>query len=223
MAAHYLSVKAAAKITDRVLVGLSGGKDSIATLDLCVRHFRHVEAFFMYLVRDLSFQESMLRHYEKRYGIKVHRVPHFMLSDFLRYGTFRVMDFDVPVVSVRETYDFLREKTGIWWIACGERIADSVVRRAMIKQSSSIDVKRGRFYPVAEWNKQDVLSYINQRRLYLGQESKRLGFSFRGLMPEDLLQIKHHFPHDYAKIQQWFPLVEASIKQYEYSQQVPNV
>lgn len=193
------------------------------TLDLCVKHFQHVDVFFMYLVKGLSFQEATLRHYEKRYGITIHRIPHFMLSDFLRYGTFRVMDFSVPIVSVKNCYDYMRARTDAWWVACGERIADSVVRRAMIKQSSSIDEKRGRFYPVAEWKKQDVVAYIKQHRLYVGPESSRLGFSFRGLMPQDLLQIKEHYPQDYEKIVSWFPLVEASIKQHEYSQQISEM
>lgn len=223
MAGLYLSVQAASAITDRVLVGLSGGKDSVVTLDLCVRHFRHVEAFFMYYVRGLEFQEVMLRHYERRFSITIHRIPHFMLSEWLRYGTFRLMDFDTPIVSVKETYDYLREKTGIYWIACGERIADSIVRRAMIKNSGSIDTPRGRFYPVAEWRKPDIMAYIKQRNLHLGAESAKLGFSFRSLMPLDLMKIREHFPDDFNRIKAWFPFVEASIKQYEYAQQGQQV
>lgn len=221
--AVYQSVRAAAKITNRVLVGLSGGKDSVVTLDLCIRHFGHVEAFFMYLVEGLSFQESTLRHYEKRFGIRIHRIPHFMLSSFLRYGTFRIEDYSVPIVSVKMCYDYVREKTGIWWIACGERISDSIVRRAMIKRSGSIDEQRGRFFPIAEWNKANIVAYIKQRGLFVGPESARLGFSFRSFMPQELLQIKKYYPDDYLRIKQWFPLVEASVKQYEYAQQVSKI
>ena len=79
-------VKTARRITDSVLVGFSGGKDSAVTLDVCFRYFQHVQPYFMYLVPDLEFQERTLRHYEARYHTKILRVPHFMLSDFLRYG-----------------------------------------------------------------------------------------------------------------------------------------
>ena len=206
----------AATITDRVLVGFSGGKDSVATLDVCVRHFKHVEIYFQYVVKSLEFQESIIRYYEDKYGVKVHRVPHFMLSELLRYGSFRQPDFDVPIVSVKQTYDFLRSESGIWWIACGERIDDSVWRRAMIKQSGSIDEKRGRFYPLADWSKRDVLSYIRQRRLRVGLESSKLGFSFRSLMPSDMFKIKHNFPADYARIREWFPLIDASVRHHEF-------
>lgn len=165
----------------------------------------------MYQVRGLSFQESILRYYEDKYGIPIHRIPHFELSQWLRYGLFRPCDFDCPIVSVKETYDYMRENTDIWWISAGERIADSVWRRAMIKSSGTIDPKRGRFFPIAEWSKADVLAYIRQRKLRVGAESSRLGFSFRSLMGKDLLKIKKHFPQDYARIRRWFPLVDVSI------------
>lgn len=207
----FRSVETAAAITDSVLVAFSGGKDSVVTLDVCVRHFAHVEGFFMYQVRGLSFQESILRYYEDKYGIPIHRIPHFELSQWLRYGLFRSCDFDCPIVSVKETYDYMRENTDIWWIAAGERIADSVWRRAMIKSSGTIDAKRGRFFPIAEWSKADVMAYIRQRKLRVGAESSRLGFSFRSLMGKDLLKIQKHFPQDYARIRRWFPLVDVSI------------
>ncbi len=207
----FRSVETAAAITDSVLVAFSGGKDSVVTLDVCMKHFAHVEGFFMYQVRGLSFQESILRYYEDKYGIPIHRIPHFELSQWLRYGLFRPYDFNCPIVSVKETYDYMRENTDIWWIAAGERIADSVWRRAMIKSSGTIDPKRGRFFPIAEWNKADVQAYIRQHKLRVGLESAKLGFSFRSFMGKDLLQIQKYFPQDYARIRRWFPLVDVSI------------
>ena len=216
----YRSVETAAAITDRVLVAFSGGKDSVVTLDLCMKHFAQVEAFFMFYVRGLSFQENICRYYEDKYGIPIHRIPHFEVSQWLRYGLFRFPDFDSPIVSTKETYDYIRENTGIWWIAAGERISDSIVRRAMIKSSGTIDTKRGRFFPIAEWDKPSVKAYIRQRKLRVGIESEKLGFSFRSFMPKDLIAIRDSFPGDYGKIREWFPLVDASIIQHEMKQVV---
>ena len=211
-------------MTDHCLVGFSGGKDSVVALDLAFRHFKRVDAFFLYLVGGLSFNESIIRHYEDKHGIKIHRLPHFMLAEWLRYGTYRPADYDVPIVSVKETYDYARELTGAWWIAGGERIADSVWRRAMIKHSGSIDAKRGRLYPLADWDKAEVLAYIRQNRLRVGEESRKLGFSFASLLTREMLIIREAFPRDFETIKRWFPLVEAGIKQHEFFQkQIPAV
>ena len=97
----------------------------------------------MYLAPGLEFQERTLRKYERRYGVEIIRIPHFEVSNFMRYGTFRNPDETVKLVSITEIYDYLRLETGVTWIAAGERAADSIIRNAMIKQSGSIDVKRG--------------------------------------------------------------------------------
>lgn len=149
----YYTLETASKITDAVLVGFSGGKDSVVTLDLCMRYFKRVTPYFMYLVRGLEFQERTIQFYENKYDTEILRVPHFMLSDFLRYGSFRMPDLDVPIVHTVDLYNYMRNKTGIYWIAAGERISDSIVRRAMIKSSGTIDKKRGRIYPIAQWNR----------------------------------------------------------------------
>jgi phosphoadenosine phosphosulfate reductase len=212
----YNTLEAASRITDSVLVGVSGGKDSVVTMDLCFRYFSHVQPFFMYIVKGLEFQEATLRYYEDRYDVEFLRVPHFMLSEFLRYGSFRVPDISVPTVKTAELYNYLREISGIYWIAAGERISDSIVRRAMIKHSGTIDEKRGRIFPVADWNKADIMAYLKQNNLPLSLENRVLGFSFRSLQGEDLAMIKEHFPDDYEKIKKAFPLVDASVKRFEY-------
>lgn len=209
-------VRTASKITDRVLVGFSGGKDSAAAMDLCFRYFPTVQPYFMYIVKGLEFQERTLRYYEKRYGCEILRIPHFMLSDFLAAGSFRLPDNTVPIVKTIDIYEYLRSKTGIHWIAGGERMSDSIVRNAMIKQSGAIDRKRGRIYPLAYWNKKQVLSYVKIRRLPLSLENRVLGFSFRGLQGKDMYKIKKAFPADYEKIKDVFPLIEAAVKRYEF-------
>lgn len=203
------------KVTDSVIVGFSGGKDSIVCADLCFRYFHNVKLFFMYLVPDLEFQEQMLRRYEERYNTEIIRLPHFETSEFLKYGSFTMADWNVDVVGINDTYEYLRQTTGIHWIAAGERCADSIVRNAMIKKSGSIDYKRGRFYPIAYWKKQEVLEYIKYKKLYLSPEQKSLGFSFRSLAGSELSVIKSLYPDDYKKILKVYPFCEAGVIRYE--------
>lgn len=208
-------IKTQASVTDSVIVGFSGGKDSIVTLDLCFKYFKRVQPFFMYLVPGLEFQERMLRWYEKKYNTEIIRIPHFEVSEFLKYGSFTLWDDNVDVVGITDTYNYIRQKTGIHWIAAGERCADSIVRNAMIKNSGSIDYKRGRFYPIAYWKKQEILQYIKYKKLYLSSEQKELGFSFRSLAGSELAVVKEYFPKDYEKILRVFPFAGAAVERFE--------
>lgn len=208
-------IKTQASVTDSVIVGFSGGKDSIVTLDLCFKYFKNVRPYFMYLVPDLEFQEKMLRRYEERYETDIIRIPHFECSNFLKYGSFTLMDFDVDIVGINDAYAYLRDLTGYYWISAGERCADSIVRNAMIKKSGSIDEKRGRFYPLAYWKKNEVMQYIKQKKLYLSKEQRELGFSFRSLAGSELSVIKQMYPNDYEKILQVYPFAGAGVERFE--------
>lgn len=209
------TVRTASTFTDGVLVGVSCGKDSVVTLDLCARFFKRVVGYFMYIVKGLSFQEATLRYYEKRYGIEIIRVPHFFVSTLLRYGAYCPPDHDVPIVSTLDTYNYLREKSGIYWIAGGERISDSVVRMAMIKHSGTIDDVRGRIYPVAHWNTGQINDYIAKRRLKLSPETRLFGRSMMGFLPRDMYLLKQHYPEDFQKIIEWYPDSIMALKQFE--------
>lgn len=212
-------IKVQATVTDSVIVGFSGGKDSIVTMDLCFRYFKHVYPYFLYIVPDLSFQESMLRWYENHYNTEIIRLPHPDSSLSFRYGSFCMGNCDVPVVSINDIYHYLRLETDTWWIAAGERIDDSIIRRAMIKNSGSLDINRGRFYPVSAWSKKDVMKYIKYRHLPLGKDSKKLGFSFKSLNGKELAMVRDNFPGDYEKILQVYPFADTAVKRYdEYGQ-----
>ena len=203
-------IKTQAKVTREVLVGFSCGKDSIVTLDLCFRHFERVQPFFMSYVPGMEFQEAVIRKYERKYGVNCIRIPHFETSNFFRYGTYREEDLNVPIISVTDEYNYLRQKTAIYWIACGERIADSIVRRAMLKKSGSIDEKRGRFFPLIYWTKENVMNYMRVKNLVLPREYEKIHHSFRSLSDEDVSMVKEFFPDDYRKLLKLYPLAEAA-------------
>ena len=209
-------IRTMAKMTDEVIVSFSGGKESLVVMDLCARHFKRIVPFFMYYIPNISFQEKQMRWYEDRYGVKIERIPHFELSNMLRYGTFRNMDLNVPIISLDDVYEYMRFKYGIYWIAGGERSGDSVVRGAIIKHSGSIDEKRGRFFPVAWWNKQEIYDYIRVKKLYLSADSRLNGTSFEGVNLRSFLFLKEHFPSDYERMLALFPLGEALVKRCEF-------
>ena len=209
-------VRTASLLTDRVLVSYSGGKDSVVTLDLCAKHFEHVTVFFMYTVPGLSFQERQLAWAENRYGTQILRVPHFEVSDFLRDGTYAdTWDETVPLVKIAQVYNYMRERTGVYWIAAGERIADSIIRRAMIVKDGTINRKRGRIFPVAHWRKADILAYIKRNNLRIAEETAIFGHSFRSLEPTELYLLRQHSPEDFEKVLAMYPRAEAGVKWWE--------
>lgn len=207
-------IKTQSRVTDSVLVGFSGGKDSIVTLDLCMRYFKKVQPFFMYLVPDISFQNEMLEWYENRYQCEIIRIPHFETSNFLKYGSFRDPDDQLHIVKTNDAYAYLRQETGIEWIAAGERVKDSIVRRGMIKGTGSIDFKRKRLFHVAYWSKNEILKYIKAKRLRIPRDSKVLGFSWHSLEGRELAPIREHFPDDFEKIKAFYPYAEAAVERY---------
>ena len=212
---RYDPIRTMSKLTDEVIVAFSGGKESIVVLDMCMRHFKRVVPFFMYYIPGMSFQERQLKWYEEKYGIEIVRLPHFELSNLLRYGTLRNEDLSVPIISINDIYEWMRNKYGIYWIAAGERSGDSLIRGAMIKKSGSIDYERGRFYPVAWWKQQEILDYIRVKKLYRGIDSRTFGTSFEGVNTRSFVFLKEHFPRDYERALKLFPLAEGAVVRYE--------
>ena len=142
-------------------------------------------------------------------------MPHFETADCYRYGSFRDPDYSVPRVKIRGIYAYLRKQTGLTWIAGGEKINDSIVRRAMLKHSGSIDTQRGRFYPVMYWTDKEVKQYIKMNKLLYPKFNRELGFSFHSLAGKELSAIKKIYPSDYERILKFFPEAAAGVLQYE--------
>lgn len=206
-------------VSEAIIVCCSGGKDSLAVLDLCARTFPRVHAVYGYLVPDLSFREATLQWAERRYGLTITRVPHWELSRLLRHETFRLpssLHAAVPVLSASEWIDGLRERFGCLWVASGERIADSIWRRAILKRSGLVDQARHRVYPVGDWTKAQVLAYLQFHHIPLPLDYQWLGHSFGFFFGRELTVIRQHAPADYDKIVAMFPLVDVALKREEW-------
>lgn len=215
MTSIYSAIQSQARLTDEVIVSFSGGKESVVTLDLCFRYFKRVHAFFMYYAPGLSFQEAVLQWHERKYGIEIYRMPHWELSLFYRSGSFVNFDPTLPVVSIKDVYEHVRGVFNTHWIAAGERAKDSVVRGAMIKKSGSIDKVRGRFFPLAYWDKEQVLRYCEDKQLKYGAERAVFGRSFGDFKQEHVADLKKWYPDDYEKLRKVLPLLGVLDKHYE--------
>lgn len=213
---------AASRGVREVAVGVSCGLDSVATLDLCHRHFSRVAAYFMYIVPGLSFQEQYLGYLERRYKpLEIIRLPHWMLSGWFRSNLFRhptKQANKTPRVRIGDVEAFVRRKTGVEWFATGEKTSDSLERNAQIRPCGGINEQRRRVWPIAFWSQRDVAAYCERRGILRAPDYRVMpdGRSFGSLWVEQIAAIKRHFPDDYAKIREVFPLVDAQILRAEF-------
>jgi phosphoadenosine phosphosulfate reductase len=206
------------KTVKKAVFMFSGGRDSIVLLSLLKKYAETVEItpVFMYFVKGLSFQEKILKHYEKLYDIQIERIPHndvkwMMANDKKR----RVRQGDVEA--------FLRNEYNISMLVYGYRKDESLQRRGMLAHlDHAIDWKFKKAYPLAEWREPHIRKYVQKERLIL-PDSYRLGYrdinSFKG---EALMYVYYNFPEDYKKIIEVYPLLEAERVRFENYGEIRN-
>jgi phosphoadenosine phosphosulfate reductase len=206
------------------MVALSGGKDSLVTLDLCRRHFAHVECFYMFHVQGLACIERNVDAAARRAGVRVHKVPHPDLARIMRQSMLRPFTReanDIKRIKQSDVEAALTERTGIRWFAYGERAADSFARRLYTRKNDGVREDWRRFYPVWDWLHGEVMTYLKVHRIplpeRLGASDTKVMSGF-GLYPRPLHWMKHNVPEDYAKVLVQFPYAEAMVMRYELEQ-----
>lgn len=194
------------------LVSFSGGKDSLATLDMAVRTFDHVEAFFMCFVPGIRSTEDVLEETCQRYGIKLHVVPHWFAYSALRAGEFCDPAEGLPEMELRDIYQRITAKAGIPIVLMGARRTEGVWRR---KDMAKMDGWAEVFMPLAGWSKMDVLSYLSSRGITLPPAARGEGNGV-SLLPSNVLWLYDNHRDDYERLRRFFPYVEAIIRRRDF-------
>ena len=159
-------LKSHSQQTDGIVVAYSCGKDSLATLDLCVRSFKHVETFFMYLVPGLECIEKQLAEMTARYGIVPRQYPHWVLHKALVNGAYCPNHYSadaLPEYKLKHIYQLAMFDAGVPVLATGAKSVDSLWRRRQLANWSMAEM--GVITPIKEWSKHDVLGYLKMRNL----------------------------------------------------------
>ena len=190
---------------EAVLVLYSGGKDSMATLNLCVQHFRRVVGVHMYFVPGMKVVEEKLDFARHRWGVDFLMLPHWLLSKFLRHGVYCLPQRELPEVKLPAVLADARKRTGISLIAHGGRSADSLWRRRQMRATASKDL----VYPVDGWNKADTLGYLKS----IGIDAPP-SFSW-DLTTISVLKLHDQYPEDYQRVLEMFPFAAAIVKRRE--------
>ncbi len=199
-----------------VLVGFSGGKDSLVVMDLCCRAFERVVGFHMYMVPGLQLTQDLLDQSRKRWQVEFITYPDFNFVRWLRNGVFcpeSLANWDLPKWSWGDIYDLARSDTGIQLVAWGGKKADSPHRR----QTFSNLKDRNLFSPLKDWTKWDVLSYLKMHKIPIPEPfGKEHASNAMGLTTDCLLWLHDkHYP-DFRKVCDYFPYAEAVVYRREW-------
>lgn len=215
--------------TDTVFLSWSNGKDCIAAYLAIREKFERIIPFHLYLVPGLEFIENSLAYYEQVLGCRIHRLPHpstyRMLTNcvfqapenvpIIESGSFEKFTYDDCVRYLIEDYNY----PATAWTATGVRAIDSPLRLASIRRHGPYNERRQTFFPVWDWRKQRLLDAITASGIKLPVDYHLFGRSFDGIDRRFTEPIKKHFPRDYARICEYFPLVEADIQRAKYGRQ----
>lgn len=183
-------------------------------MDLCLRVFRNVHPMFMYFVPGLRCVEEEIAKAEARWGIKVTAYPHWIISKILD-GQFYTYPWDavwdVPKIKLNDIYRVHMNVTGVPQLATGAKRSDSLWRRRNMTTGTIDEV----FYPIAGWNKFDVLSYLKMRDI---PEPPSSGKSATGidLSVPSVLWLHDTYPDDFGRLCEYFPLAETIVYRRQF-------
>jgi len=213
---------------NRVLLAYSRGKDAIASWLVLRDHGIDVVPYHLYLVPDLEFVQESIDWAERFFGTKIVQLPHIsfwrMLDDLLYQPPDRVAainELNPRAPSYLQIDNEVRDITGAIdadWTATGVRATDSMTRRGSFMKYGHIRTAadgRRTMFPVWNFRKSDVMDIIKQRGARLPVDYDMWKCSLDGITAQFLIPLRKHYPADYRRILEWFPLAEIEIYRHE--------
>ena len=212
--------------SDKFLIAFSGGKDSIAcAIALSEAGYDlHPHAFIE--IPGMSFVEESLAYYERVLfgGCYITRV---MLPAFCRdlMNGVRQPPHRLPLCNAMENIDYsdfdvqeaLIEEKGLpeeTWTAVGFRAADNPMRRRLIVMNGPWTKSKRQFSAIWDWNMDRLVETISRSGVKLPHDYQIWPHNFTG-SDEFFLGVKTHYPDDWRRLLEWWPLAEADIFRHE--------
>lgn len=204
----YSSVQYVAdNIKSRIAILYSTGEDSSVLFHVMLKYFSkdQIVPVFLYSCKELSYKNNFIKEIEKLYGINIEYHLDYNVSDLLRREGYKVkkISYGTMLQSIRQEYDC--EYVAIGWVK-GESMGRAC---AMKTYNNGIDWRDKKLFPLHEWNKKDIRTYIKRNKISLAPECY-CGFRnidiFSG---KTLLWLKHSHPEDYKAWVKTYPMSEA--------------
>jgi hypothetical protein len=202
-------------VSPSALVAYSGGKDSLAVMDMACRTFDHVEGLFKYLVPGLELTTIIIENAKKRWGVKVHEYPSQNTITALKHGIFcnpgRGED-ELPEINSWNIYAAAIRDTGIPIVLTGMKRADSQSRRRLLKWNNAHEQV---LHPIAGWEKIDVVSYLRLNGIPIPAGSGSITSGIE-LADSELLWLYDTARDDFEKVAKIFPYIWVVPKRREF-------
>lgn len=209
-----------------VILSFSGGKDSLAAWLKLRRFFKRILPVYMYLIPDLRFVERGLVQYERYFDTHIIRMPHPSLYRQLNNFTLQPPEHLATIEAFNpinydndDLFDIVKVAYGLpleTYVAIGVRATDSLNRWASVKKYGASNEKRHTFFPIYDYRKDQLLGELREAGIRLPAEYRYFYRSFDGLDWRFLKPMKEHYPDDYQRVLDWFPLAELELKRIEY-------
>lgn len=207
-------LKLVATKSSELILFYSCGKDSIANLDLCAPHFKKIYLVQMYFVENLEHINKFLQYAQTKYpNVQVISKEHWTMTHLKRSGVYQVPSDKNKLKKLQDIDNEVREETGCNWTAYGMKKSDSLNRNLFLSnypESGMWNEVTNKIYPLANWKNNEVLSYINLRKLpkpiAYSKNKKSQGVGFN---KDCFLYLREYYPGDLLKIYEKFPLSKA--------------
>lgn len=214
-------LEARAAIQSDCLVSYSGGKDSLAVIDLCCKTFKTVKSFFWFTVPDLDVCNKQIEFAQERWGIEVIQIPHWDMVKCMKNGLWCDITpgaDKIPELDLKLGYAYAMDVCDSQICATGMKDADGLPRRqffANLRDSGNPFWNR-LIHPIRGWSKKDVIDYLKVNDIPVPPSEKGAVTSGVGLVHDALCWLHDEHPKDFQKLLKWYPYAEAAIKRREW-------
>lgn len=211
----------------KIAVSISGGKDSVVMLHILKQYFPgEIIAWFRDLGEwELPETKELIKNYCKSLNIRLCiSTPEISLTELFKihgiFGHYSRITFDDPLNKFYE-----KEKPEVSCI--GLRKQEAKKRLKLLSSKGNYffckQYKIIQYYPLADWNVQEIFSYmalfnLPVHPLYLKNQFKdreqiRVNWLIsRGFLQEgDFIRLKYYYPEQFNKISSMFPELRAYV------------
>jgi hypothetical protein len=204
------------------MLGFSCGKDSLACWCALAENGIKVYPVYHYIFPGLSFVERALDYYEKRFKTEIIRAPHPWLCSILYWGAFTdpqgmrtltEQGYTFHHRSYRQMENDVREslKKPDLWVAVGMKMTDSLNRLCTIGKHAGFDKGAKRWYPLAYGSDRVAIEILRQHNMPVPDDYWIWKHSFDIITTEYAQGLAKHYPEDWKRILEYFPLLESQL------------